>query len=75
MHPIKIFNKLGNIQAPQVECTIRIRIYLIKTNALLETGCTIVIIDENILPKDFIILAEKSMIAQQVDGSFNHYKY
>ena len=51
VHPIKICNKLGNIKAPQVECTIGIGNYLIKTNALLETGCTHVIIDEKILPK------------------------
>ena len=73
--PIKICNKLGNIKAPQVECTIRIGNYLIKTNALLDTRCTHVIIDEKIIPKDFIILAEKPMIAQQIDGSFNSYKY
>ena len=74
IHPIKICNKLGNIKAPQVECTIRIRNYLIKTNALLDTGCTHVIIDEKIIPKDFIILVKMPMVAQQVDGSFNHYK-
>ena len=57
IHPIKIFNELGNTKAPQIECTIRIRNYLIKTNALLDTGCTHVIIDEKIISKDFIILA------------------
>ena len=75
VHPIKICNKLENIKAPQVECTIRIRNYLIKTNALLDTGCTHVIIDEKIIQKDFIITTEKPLVAQQVDGSFNHYKY
>ena len=74
IHPVKICNKLGNIKAPQVECTIRMRNYLIKTNALLDIGCTHVIIDEKIIPNDFIILAKMPMVAQQVDGSFNHYK-
>ena len=75
VHPIKICNELENIKAPQVECTIRIRNYLIKTNALLDTRCTYVIIDEKIIPKDFIITAEKLMVTKQVDGSFNNYKY
>ena len=51
IQPIKIGNQLGNLKAPQVECTIRIRNYLIKTNALLDTECTQVIIDEKIIPK------------------------
>ena len=72
--PIKICNKLVNIKAPQVECIIRIRNYLFKTNSLLDRGCTHVIIDEKIIPKDFIILAQKAMVAQQADASFNHYK-
>ena len=75
VHPIKICNKLGNIKAPQIECTIRIRNYLIKTNVLLDTSCTHIIIDEKIIPKEFITVAKKPMTAQQVDGSFNHYKY
>ena len=75
VHLIKMCNKLGNIKAPQVECTIRIRNYLIKTNALLDTRCTHVIIDEKIILTDFIITTEKPMVAQPVDGSFNHYKY
>ena len=37
IHPIETCNKLGEIKAPQIECTIRIYIYiLIKTHALLE---------------------------------------
>ena len=36
VHSIKICNKLGNKKVPQVECTIRIINYLIKTNVLLE---------------------------------------
>ena len=44
-------------------------------NVLLDRSCTHVIIDEKIIPKEFIILAEKPMLVQQVDGSFNHYKY
>ena len=48
IHPIEICNKLGEIKAPQIECTIRIEDFLIKTYALLDTGCTHVIIDEKI---------------------------
>ena len=59
IHPIETCNKLGEIKAPQIECTIRIEIFLIKTHALLDTGCTHVIIDEKIIPKRFITLAEK----------------
>ena len=73
IHPIEICNKLGEIKAPQIECTIRIEEFLIKTYALLDIGCTHVIIDEKIIPKRFITLAEKPMIAQQVNGSFNRY--
>ena len=47
---------------------------MIKTNELLDTGCAHVIIDEKTILKDFIILAEMPMVAQQVDGSFNQYK-
>ena len=71
IHPIEICNKLGEIKAPQIECTIRIEDFLTKTYALLGTGCTHVIMDENIIPKRFITLAEKPMTAQQVDESLN----
>ena len=73
IHPIETCNKLGKIKAPQIECTIRIEDFLIKTYALLDTGCTHVIIDEKIIPKKFITLAEKPMTAQQIDGSLNRY--
>ena len=73
IHPIEICNKLGEIKAPQIECTIRIDDVLIKTYALLDTGCTHVIIDEKIIPKRIIILAEKPMTTQQLDGSLNRY--
>ena len=73
IHPIQICNKLGEIKAPQIECTIRIEDFLIKTYALLDTCCTHVIIDEKIIQKRFITLAEKPMIEQQVNGSFNRY--
>ena len=45
IHPIETCNKLGEIKAPQIECTIRIEIFLIKTHALLDIGCTHVIIE------------------------------
>ena len=67
IHPIEICNKLGKIKVPQIECTIRIKYFLIKTYALLDTGCTHVIIDEKIIPKRFITLTEKPMITQQVN--------
>ena len=73
IHPIEICNKLREIKTPQIEGTIRVEDFLIKTYALLDTGCTHVIIDEKIIPKRFITLAEKPMIAQQVNGSFNRY--
>ena len=73
IHPIETCNKLGELKAPQIECTIRIEEFLIKTHALLDTGCTHVIIDEKIIPKRFITLAEKPMTTQQVDGSLNRY--
>ena len=73
IHSIEICNKLGEIKAPQIECTIRIEDFLIKTYALLDTSCTHVIIYEKIIPKRFITLAEKPMIAQQVNESFNRY--
>ena len=73
IHPIEIYNKLEEIKAPQIECTIMIEDFLIKTYALLDTGCTHIIIDEKIIPKKFITLAEKLMTAQQVDGSLNRY--
>ena len=57
IHPIETCNKLGEIKAPQIECTIRIEEFLIKTYALLDTSCTHVIIDEKIIPKIFITLA------------------
>ena len=53
IHPIEICNKLGEIKAPQIECTIRIEDFLIKTYALLDTGCTHVIIDKKIIPKRY----------------------
>ena len=53
IHHIEICNKLGEIKAPQIECTIRIEDFLIKTYALLDTGCNHVIIDEKIIPKRF----------------------
>ena len=40
IHPIEICNKLGEIKALKIECTIRIEYFLIKTYALLDTGCT-----------------------------------
>ena len=45
IHPIEICNKLEEIKSPQIEYTIRIEDFLIKTYALLDTGCTHVIID------------------------------
>ena len=63
IHPIETCNKLGEIKVPQIECTIRIEDFLIKTHALLDT-CTHVIINEKIIPKKFITLAEKPMTAQ-----------
>ena len=68
IHPIEIGNKLGEKKAPQIECSIRIEDFLIKTYALLDTGCTHVITDEKIISKKFITLAEKPMTTQQVDG-------
>ena len=56
-----------------MECTIRIEDFLIKTYALLDIGCTHVIIDEKIIPKIFITLPEKPMTAQQVDENLNRY--
>ena len=73
IHPIETCNKLGEIKAPQIECIIRIGEYLIKRHALLDTGLTHVIINEKIIPKRFITLAEKPMTAQQVDESLNKY--
>ena len=73
IHTIETCNKLGEIKAPQIECTIRIEIFLTKTHALLDTGCTHVIIDEKIIPEKIITLAEKPMTTQQVDGSLNRY--
>ena len=73
LHPIETCNKLGQIKAQQIECIIRIEDYLIKTHALLDTSCTHVIIDEKIIPKRFITLAEKPMTTQQVDRSLNRY--
>ena len=73
IHHIELCNKLGEIKAPQIECTIRIEDFLIKAYALLDTSCTHVIIDEKIIPKRFTTLAKKLMIAQQVDGSLNRY--
>ena len=64
IHPIEICNKLGEIKAPQIECTIRIEDFLIKTYALLDTSCSHVIIDEKIIPKRYITLAKKHMTAQ-----------
>ena len=63
IHHIETCNKLGEIKAPQIECTIRIEILLIKTHALLDTCCTHVIIDEKIIPENFITLVEKPMTA------------
>ena len=37
IHPIETCNKLGEIKEPQIECTIRIEDFLIKTYALLDT--------------------------------------
>ena len=73
IHPKEICNKLGEIKSPQIECTIRIEDFLIKTYALLDTGCTHVIIDDKIIPKRFITFTEKPMTEQQVDGSLNRY--
>ena len=73
IHPIETCNKLEEIKAPQIECTIRIVEFLLKTHALLDTGCTHVIIDEKIIPERFITLAEKPMTTQQVDKSLNRY--
>ena len=73
IHPIETCNKLREIKAPQIECTIRIEKILIKTHALLDTGCTHVIIDEKIIPERFITSAEKHMTTQQVDRSLNRY--
>ena len=56
IHPIETCNKLGEIKAPQIECTIRIENLSIKTHALLDT-CTHVIIDEKIILEKFITLA------------------
>ena len=64
IHPREICNKLGEIKAPQIECTIRIEDFLIKTYALLDTSCSHVIIDEKIIPKTYITLAKKHMTAQ-----------
>ena len=72
IYPIETCNKLGEIKAPRIECTIRIEEFLIKTHALLDTGCTHVIIDEKIIPERFITLAKKPMTTQ-VDGSLNRY--
>ena len=47
-----------------MECTIRIKEFLIKTHELLDTGCTHVIIDDKIRPERFITLAEKPMTTQ-----------
>ena len=52
IHPIETCNKLGEIKAPQIECTIRIEEFLMKTHTLLDTGCTHVIINEKIIPKN-----------------------
>ena len=60
IHPIEICNKLGEIKEPQIECTIRIEDFLIKTYALLDTSCTHVIIDEKIIPKRFYNLSRKT---------------
>ena len=57
IHPIETCNKLGEIKALQIECTIRIEEFLIKIHALLDTVCTHVIIDEKIIPERFITLA------------------
>ena len=73
IHPIETCNKLGEIKAPQIERITRIEEYLIKTHALLDTGLTHVIIDEKIIPKRFITLAEKPMTTQQADESLNIY--
>ena len=73
IHPIETCNKLGEIKAPQIDCTIRIEEFLIKTHELLDTGCTYVIIDEKIMPKKFITLVEKPMTTQQVNGGLNRY--
>ena len=73
IHPIEICNKLGEMKAPQIECTIRIEDFLIKTYALLDTGYTHVIIDEKIIQNIFITLVEKPMTIQEVDESLNRY--
>ena len=73
IHPIETCNKLGEIKVPQIECIIKIEEYLIKTHALLDMGCTHVIIDEKIIPKRFITLTEKPMTTQHVDESLNIY--
>ena len=73
IHHIETCNKLGEIKAPQIKCTIRIEIFLIKTHALLDTGYTHIIIDEKIIPEIFITVSEKTMTAQQVDGTLNRY--
>ena len=73
IHPIETCNKLSEIKAPQIVCTIRIEIFLIKTHALLDTGCTHVIIDEKIILEYFITLSKKPMTTQQVERSLNKY--
>ena len=73
IHPIETCNKLGEIKTPQIEFMIRIEDFSIKTHALLDIGCTHVIIDDKIISKKFITLAEKPMTAQHVDGSLNRY--
>ena len=73
IHPIETCNKLGEIKAPQIEYTIRIEEFLIKTHTLLDTCCTRVIIDEKIILERFITLAEKPTTAQQVDENLNKY--
>ena len=44
-----------------------------KKHALLDTGCTHVIINEKIILKIFITLAEKPMTSQKIDESLNRY--